>query len=146
MNNNNFHYNKKLKTLARKLRKNPTRAENRLWYELLINKQFGGLRFLRQRIIDKYITDFFCKELKLIIEVDGITHDCQKALARDTKRDARLKELGYTTVRFSNWEVLNDLGLVQELLIEKVLKINSSQFYNYKEGLVKLSPSGYRKN
>lgn len=124
----NNHYNKSLKAFARKMRKHPTRAERRLWYDLLSNKKLGGVKFLRQRPIDNYIVDFFCKELKLIVEVDGITHDSETAVVRDVKRDKRLEDLGYRVVRISNWEVLNDLALVQKLIVREILSINPLQF------------------
>lgn len=122
---NNYHYNKRLKAFARKLRNNPTRAEEILWYELLSNAQFGGYKFLRQRPIYKYIADFFCKELKLLIEVDGISHDCPIQYEKDCLRDSELLKLGYQTLRFSNWEVINDLGLVQEILWKKIQEIKN---------------------
>jgi len=101
----NHHYNKKLKHLARKLRNNPTYGEQKLWYELLAKHQFGGIQFLRQRIIENYIVDFFCKDLKLIIEVDGKTHEFEEVKINDLKREARLKELGYFVIRFMDYEV-----------------------------------------
>ena len=71
---NNYHYNKNLKQLARDLRNNPTKAENRMWYDVLSDQRFLGYKFTRQRPIDQYIVDFFCKELLLIIEIDGKSH------------------------------------------------------------------------
>jgi len=75
----NSNYNKNLKEYARKLRKNSTLAEVILWDEVLKRKQLKGYSFLRQRPIDRYIVDFFCKELKLIIELDGTIHYFQKS-------------------------------------------------------------------
>lgn len=76
----NCYYNKNLKELARKLRKDSTKAEIRLWQELLQNKQMYGYAFLRQRPVMNFIADFMCKELMLIIEVDGYTHHFQEQL------------------------------------------------------------------
>ncbi len=121
----NFHYNKSLKKLARKLRNNPTRAEKRIWYELLANRQFGGYQFLRQRIIDRYIVDFFCKELKLIIEIDGKSHEFDDVILRDKIRENRLIELGYRVIRFSDYQVQRDLGFVAEELTKEIEKIKS---------------------
>ena len=123
---NNFFYNKELKSLARRLRNNPTRAERRLWYELLSNRNFGGYKFIRQRSIDHYIVDFFCKELKLIIEVDGKSHEFEDVQLRDAIKNNRLTELGFNVVRVSDWEVLNDMGLVQEVLNDKIEKIKAN--------------------
>ncbi len=116
----NYHYNKRLRPLARELRNNPTKAERRIWYELLSGRQFGGYQFLRQRIIDQYIVDFFCKELRLVIEIDGKTHEFEDVKQNDVVREKRLQSLGYSVVRFSDWEVLNNLGEVAELLTAEI--------------------------
>jgi very-short-patch-repair endonuclease len=71
------HYNKHLKGYAREHRNDSTQAEIRMWTELLRNKQMLGYSFLRQRPIDSYIADFFCKQLKLVIDVT-VTHIIQK--------------------------------------------------------------------
>ena len=119
----NFHYNRNLRHLARKLRNNPTKAERRLWYELLANRQFAGYQFLRQRIIDRYIVDFFCKELKLIIEVDGKSHEFEEVRLADRIREKNLLQMGYHMVRFSDYEVHKDLGGVAEILTLKINEI-----------------------
>ena len=68
-------YHKDLKEIARKLRNDSTPAEIRLWTKLLRSKQMKGYQFLRQRPVLNYIADFMCKELRLIIEVDGESHE-----------------------------------------------------------------------
>lgn len=73
------HYNKNLKEFARKLRNNSTFAEVVLWDKVLKNRQLRDYQFLRQRAIGNYIVDFFSKELKLIIELDGEIHKFQKS-------------------------------------------------------------------
>jgi len=97
-----------------------------MWYELLSGKRFLGYKFLRQRIIENYIVDFYCKELKLIIEIDGKSHDFEEVLQKDIAREARLKELGFRMIRFSDWEVKNDLPEVQVLLRSKIIEIENS--------------------
>lgn len=92
MQHSNNKYNKKLKTLAKDLRNNSTYAEIKIWVELLRNKQMLGRPFLRQRAIGNYIADFFCKELKLIIELDGSAHIMQEEA--DKHRDDTLEQLG----------------------------------------------------
>ena len=67
-------YNKDFKTLARNLRKNGTKGEAKLWSEILNNKKFYGLRFNRQFPISNYIVDFICRQIKLIVEIDGASH------------------------------------------------------------------------
>ncbi|HEY5123144.1 MAG TPA: endonuclease domain-containing protein [Ignavibacteria bacterium] len=106
MNNNN--YNKKLKPIARKLRKNSTKSEVNLWLKLLKARKLKGYQFLRQRPIDKYIVDIFCKELKLIIELDGMTHINNESY--DNERENYLKNLGYNFIRFSDNDVMNNLN------------------------------------
>lgn len=78
-----------------------------------------GYKFRRQRPIDNYIVDFILFLLwKLIIEVDGITHEIDENIIRDEKRDEkRISELGYTTLRFSSWEVLNRIADVSISII-----------------------------
>lgn len=68
-----------------------------------------GFDFHRQKPIDKYILDFFCQELMLCIEIDGMTHFTDNALIKDTIREARLKELGINTLRFNDRAVLTDM-------------------------------------
>jgi very-short-patch-repair endonuclease len=79
--------------------------------------------FLRQRPIDNFIVDFFCKELKLVIEIDGTYHNFQKKA--DKQRDKRLTELGFSVIHFQNEEVLNDI-----LSIRKTLESFINEFEN----------------
>ena len=96
---------------AEEMRKNPTKAEEMLWRELR-GKQLGA-KFRRQHPIDKYIPDFVCLSLGLIIEVDGDYHNYQ--VEQDTTRDHELtSKFGFIILRFTNEEVLNDLELVME--------------------------------
>jgi len=118
---NNYHYNKNLKDYAKKLRNNSTKAEILLWKNLLRAKQFHGFAFLRQRPIGNYIADFMCKELKLIIEVDGFSH--QFSYEKDLLKDKELNKLGFNVIRISDEEVIYDIentilrleGLIKEL-------------------------------
>jgi len=121
--NANNNYNKILKPYARKHRNNSTQAEIRLWSKLLRNKQMLGFPFLRQRPIDNYIADFFCKELKLIIETDGITHHNPEARERDKVREKRLMELGYHLIRFDDAEVMWDIDNVRLEIEEKIKQL-----------------------
>lgn len=110
------HYNKKLRTFASQHRKESTKAEVRLWCELLRNKQMMGYSFLRQRPIDNYIADFFCKKLKLIIECDGYSHQLPEVAKYDEQRTQRLMELGYRLLRFSDCEVMQDIENVRRVI------------------------------
>ncbi len=99
----NNDYNKNLNENARKLRNNSTLAEIILWDKLLKKRQLRGYQFLRQRPIDNYIVDFFCKELQLIIEIDGEIHKFRKG--KDKIREHNLKKFGYSIIRFKNEEI-----------------------------------------
>ncbi len=100
-------YNNSKKVFARILRTHGTKGEARLWSQVLRNKSFYGLQFNRQFAIDKYIVDFICRRLKLIVEIDGESHD-QKG-ETDEIRDKVMKELGYKVIRVTEKEVMSDL-------------------------------------
>lgn len=110
------HYNKRLKPFSREHRNVSTKAEVRLWCELLKDRRMLDYPFLRQRPIDGFIADFFCKELKLVVEVDGATHEEDGAAVGDSRRDARLAELGYTTLRFTDEDVRERIDEVDAAL------------------------------
>lgn len=92
-------YNPKLKELAYQLRNNMTGGEIILWQHLK-GKQMQGYNFDRQRQIDQFIVDFYCKRLQLAIEIDGSCHDSEAAQAKDRDRQARLESLGVVFLRF----------------------------------------------
>ena len=122
----NHHYNKNLQPFANKLRKEMTKAEACLWKYVLRASQLKGFPFRRQRPVLNYIADFMCKELMLIIEVDGITHTWEETIKKDKIRQDALESVGFTVLRFTDDEVLNNINAVQNYLedwIEK--KINS---------------------
>jgi very-short-patch-repair endonuclease len=114
---NNYHYNAALKNTARKLRNNSTKAEILLWSDVLRAGYMNGYQFLRQRPILNYIADFVCLNLMLIVEVDGITHEIEEVAARDIIRQQALESVGFTVLRFSDWEVLERRADVAEALI-----------------------------
>lgn len=93
---------------AKKMRHNPTRAEQTLWEALRNNNE--GYKFRRQHIIDHFIVDFVCLGSQLIIEVDGDYHDLQ--IEKDNERTQYLELLGYKLIRFKNDEVINSLEKV----------------------------------
>ena len=110
----NFDYNKTLKPYARGLRNSSTYSEITLWYHILRSRKLKGYQFFRQRPILKYIADFFCKELNLVIELDGATHFGKEI--DDTIRQHDLVEHGYNVIRFKDEEVLIDLYGVKDSL------------------------------
>jgi len=91
---NNWHYNKKLKPLARAMRKDMTKAEACLWKYVLRAGQMNGYTFYKQRPVLNYIADFLCKELNLIIEVDGITHLDKTIIEKDEQKENNLRAVG----------------------------------------------------
>lgn len=97
-------YNPILKERARFLRNNSTNSEIVLW-QYLKNKQLLGYDFDRQRPVDNYILDFFCNDLMLGIEIDGITHEDDNVKFKDARKEARLNELGITVLRFDDVDV-----------------------------------------
>ena len=115
-NHSNHQYNINLKSFASENKQQMTKSEACMWKYLLSGSQMMGYKFRRQRPIDNYIVDFICLPLNLIIEVDGITHEIDENIIRDEKRDQRLSELGYTTLRFSSWEVLNRIADVSIII------------------------------
>jgi very-short-patch-repair endonuclease len=106
-------YNNNLRSFSNSLRKNLTKSEACLWKYVLRNGQMKGHTFRRQRPVMNYIADFCCLPLRLIIELDGITHHDQAAQIKDEIRDKVLTENGFTVMRFSDCEVLNDIGFVR---------------------------------
>lgn len=106
------HNNRTLTERRRELRKNQTKAEEILWFELRNNKL--GVKFKRQHSIGGYIADFYCQKYKLIIELDGEIHDAKEAKESDSVRDRFFKELGYKILRFKNSEVENGVEKVLE--------------------------------
>ena len=88
-----------------------TLSEVLLWQELK-GKQMLGYDFDRQRPIDEYIVDFYCKELQLAIEIDGESHSTEKVAKNDIIRQRRLEELGVNVLRFDDLEVKTEMKYV----------------------------------
>jgi very-short-patch-repair endonuclease len=111
----------KFKSRALQLRKAQTSAEARLW-QALRNRRLAHWKFRRQHPIDRFIVDFVTIDGKLIIEVDGVTHDSTQALARDAERTRILESLGFHVVRVTNTDVYENLEGVLEM-IDSTLKL-----------------------
>ena len=105
-----------MKTLARNLRKNPTKAEQRLWQKLR-NRQLLGQKVRRQQIIGRYIVDFVYAQHKLIIELDGGQHAETNHSQKDAQRTAFLEAQGYRVLRFWNNEIMSNLDGVIEVIM-----------------------------
>jgi len=102
--------------LARALRKCSTVAEKMLWKKLR-NRSLGGLKFKRQHPIERYIVDFYCDELKLIVEVEGGIHNEQKQILYDRVKFRDLALSGHNILRIQNDEVFKDINSVLEKII-----------------------------
>lgn len=116
----NNHYNKRLKNPAKRLRNEMTKAEASLWKYILSKRQVHGQQFRRQRPIDNYIVDFVCLPLKLVIEVDGITHTYEEVAENDKIRQMKLESLGFKVIRFTDEEVLTSISAVYRNIAHEV--------------------------
>ena len=87
---------------AKELRKNMTPEERHLWYDFL---RFHSVRFLRQKVIDGYIIDFYCASARLAVELDGTQHNAPEHREYDAERERCLNGWGIEVIRFSNQEI-----------------------------------------
>ncbi len=110
-------YDSQLKNRARQLRKNSTRSEVLLWQRLK-GKQMKGYAFYRQRPMDRYIVDFFCPELMLAIEIDGLSHLFRGET--DLERQARLEVLGVRFLHFDDLEIKRNLKEVLDIIALRI--------------------------
>ena len=106
-------YNKNLKEFSRQLRNHSTLGEVLLWQELRAG-QVEGCKFNRQKPLGNYIVDFYCKQLDLVIEVDGESHYHDDAPIRDKKRQNILEQMGLNFLRFDDQDVKQNMALVLE--------------------------------
>lgn len=113
----NFRYLESLRILARVNRKNPTKSELLIWNQILKNRKTGYL-FLRQKPIGKFIVDFYCSKLLLVIEIDGDSHDRRQNY--DKSRDVYFEQRKILTIRYKNEDVLNDLENI-EIDLKKII-------------------------
>lgn len=98
-------YDKKLKSRADELRKNMTQQEWNLWYFYLRNHR---LKWYRQRIIDRFIVDFYCHAAKLVIEIDGKQHYTDQGIVYDTERTQVLQGYGLKVLRYTNQQLVDN--------------------------------------
>ena len=125
-NKSNFYgYNKKLQSYANKLRKRMTKAEACLWKYGLRARQRQGYQFRRQRPVLYFIADFLCLPLKLVIEVDGITHQWEETIRRDKRKDRMLQEAGFVVLRFTDEEVLDQMNYVVTMIDETIDRLSA---------------------
>ncbi|HLV41484.1 MAG TPA: DUF559 domain-containing protein [Brumimicrobium sp.] len=119
----NNHYNPNLQQYANDLRnQSVSRAEKHLWKAGLRAKKLG-VAFKRQRPIDRFIVDFFCAEINLIIEVDGSSHDAKGSY--DRYRQDRLESFGYIVIRFQEGEVIHRYPEVEDKILRVIEVLKS---------------------
>ena len=95
-------HNKELVPFARQLRKEMTKEERHLWYDFLRNYP---VRFSRQKILGKFIADFYCAKAKLVVELDGSQHYDDNNVLKDAERTAFLEGYGLKVIRIPNNEI-----------------------------------------
>jgi len=108
-----YKHNKALVSNAKELRNNMTKEERHLWYDFL---KSHPARFQRQKIIEKYIVDFYCAAAKLVIELDGSQHFEDKGIEYDAERTAFLEGYGLAVIRIPNNEVNRNFRAVCEYI------------------------------
>ena len=106
-------HNKDIVPLAKNLRKNMTKEERHLWYDFL---RSYPIKFMRQKILGKYIADFYCAKANLVIELDGSQHYEAKGMENDLQRTKFLEGYGIKVVRISNLDVDRNFGGVCEYI------------------------------
>ena len=126
LNSNVYYYNKNLKPLANKLRKNMTRAEACLW-KYVLRASYLGVPFRRERPIGRFIADFVCLPLKLVIEVDGATHFEVETKVKDKQKDKELNEMGFEILRFQDNIILNNINSVKEIIKNKIEELQKNR-------------------
>lgn len=104
-------YNKNLKQFSRDLRNNSTLGEVILWKELRAGS-IKGYKFNRQKPLDGYIVDFYCKKLNMVIEVDGSSHYHEESRLQDEARQEVLEAMGLTFLRFDDLDVKKNMAFI----------------------------------
>jgi len=119
-------YNPRLKDFSRDLRSRRQLSETLLWNCLKSKKT--GYSFSRQKPILNYIADFFCKELRLVLEIDGSSHFSVEAQEKDRERDRQMEVLGLRVIRVKDSDVRRNPDRVVDWLMEQVKEMAISEF------------------
>ena len=109
----NYKHNKTLVSNARELRKNMTKEERHLWYDFL---RGYPVKFLRQKVLGKYIVDFYCAAAKLVVELDGSQHYEEKEMEQDAERTRFLEQYDVRVLRIPNNAVSQNFSGVCEYI------------------------------
>ena len=116
-------HNKSIVPIAKTLRKNMTKEERHLWYDFL---RKYPVKFSRQKILGKYIVDFYCASAKLVIELDGSQHYDTNSMEKDLQRTAYLNAYGLEVLRIPNNQVNQNFRGVCEY-IDNIVRQSLSQ-------------------
>ncbi len=117
-------HNKDIVPIAKTLRKNMTKEEKHLWYDFL---RIYPVRFIRQKVIGKYIVDFYCAKANLVIELDGSGHYTEDGKEYDAQRTKFLEQYGLKVIRIPNTEIHKNFKGVCEY-IDKMVKQSLRHF------------------
>ena len=113
-------HNKNIIPFAKNLRKNMTKEERHLWYDFLRNYP---VKFTRQKVLGKYIADFYCAKANVVIELDGSQHYEEKEYIKDQNRTAYLQQFGINVIRIANIDVLKNFEGVCAYIDNEVKQI-----------------------
>ena len=113
-------YNPKLVSVANMLRKRMTKEEKHLWYDFLCTYP---VRFYRQKVLGKYVVDFYCAKAKLVVELDGSGHYSEQGREYDEERTYQLKGYGIRVIRIPNSEIYNNFHGVCDYIDHTVREI-----------------------
>ena len=108
---------------GRSLRRDSTSAERILWRHLK-ERNLSGYKFVRREPIGPYIADFVYRDVKLIIEIDGVTHSSDEEMAADQRRTRFLEDCGYRVIRFTNEAVFENVDGILECILVELQKAN----------------------
>ena len=117
-------YNKNLKDLSRQLRNNSTLSEVLLWNQIKAS-QMLGYQFNRQKPLNNYIVDFYCKKLNLVIEIDGNSHGFEDIYPNDIKRQSILESMNLVFLRFDDLEIKRDIMNVLQVIEDYIQNFES---------------------
>jgi very-short-patch-repair endonuclease len=112
-------YNPKLTEFTKSLRNNSTKSEIKLW-RVIKGKEFRGYDFHRQKPLLNFIADFYCHELDLVIELDGLTHESEETKRKDIFKQSELEKEGLTVLRFTDDEIFSEFDKVMSEIEEYI--------------------------
>jgi very-short-patch-repair endonuclease len=121
-------YNPDLKNRAREMRNNSTKGEIKFWCDLVRNKKCG-YKFYRQKTILNYIVDFYCAQLKLVVEIDGTSHLGKEEY--DKVREEDLKSLGLKILRYNDIQLLYNFGNIEKQFLKDIAE-RAAELEKYK--------------